>query len=225
MNKYTFMNKKTKIISIVLAILIILTSIFAYLKFNNVWILDEEPKKTEEEIPIVDIVMAEWEVLDIGIDEKTGISYQKQYNSDLGVTVKIPTTWNISDQTEKSISGTFLTIFAPLGFDVKDGTELLEEFASVEFIKYKRSKPEKYFVESLLTDTSYKKIEYKNFTNVLFKSFVNILSIKDQYYIFINNIDLFQIDSNVVFLNNKQKFDKYKAETDFILDSLEFDKK
>ena len=216
------MNKKTKIISLIVAILIILTGIFAYLKFNNVWISDEEPKKKEEETPIVDRTMAEWEILETGTDKQTGISYQKQYNPDLGITVKIPTTWHISDETEKSISGTFLTIFAPLGFDVKDGTESLEEFASVEFIKYKRSKPEKYFVESLLTDTSYKKIEYKNFANVLFKSFVNTLSIKEQYYIFINNVDLFQIDSNVIFPNNKQKFDKYKAETNFVLDSLEF---
>jgi len=216
------MNKKTKIISIILGSLVIFTGIFAYLQFNGAWSLNEEPKKTEEETPIVDRTIAEWEILETGTDKQTGISYQKQYNPDLGITVKIPTTWHISDETEKSISGTFLTIFAPLGFDVKDGTESLEEFASVEFIKYKRSKPEKYFVESLLTDTSYKKIEYKNFANVLFKSFVNTLSIKEQYYIFINNVDLFQIDSNVIFPNNKQKFDKYKAETNFVLDSLEF---
>lgn len=232
------MNKKEIVtISIIVVILVILIGIFAYLQFNNakpfeieneLKIVDkiEETEKDvkKEEIPIVNKEMAEWEILEIGMDEQTGIYYQKQYNSNLGITVKIPTSWQISDETKKSVNGTFLTVFAPTGYDVKNGTEMLEEFASVEFIKYKRTKPDTYFVQNLLSDTSSTKIEYKSFNDVIFKSFSDDLYAKKNYYIFMNDIDLFEISSQILFPGDKQKTEKYKVENNFILESLEFDK-
>ena len=223
------MNKKTKIISIILGSLVIFTGIFAYLQFNGAWSLNEEPKKTEEETPIVDRTIAEWEILETGTDKQTGISYQKQHNSDLGITVKIPTTWHITKEPNTSSKGSFGEFFSPMGIEYEDSNKTDETFAIMSFgrtegITVAKETSIKNYLNDLKNDVSYTNIKYKNFDNVFFEDDISDNKYKKGYIIFMNDTTVFGITFYISSPNDKQKFEKYKVEGNFSLDSLEFDK-
>ncbi|MCF6276865.1 MAG: hypothetical protein L3J07_03410 [Candidatus Magasanikbacteria bacterium] len=222
------MNKKTKIISIVLANLIIFAGIFVYLQYNNVWpFAKEESTNIEEQTVWVDRAMAEWEMLEKGTDEQTGIFYQKQYNSDLGITVKIPATWYITKESNMSHRGSFSTAFSPVGVSDVDNIKPNETFAILMLAKNKditllNSSSLNNLLNNLTSDISYSKIKYKNFDNVFFKEDVNN-PYRKEYTIFINDTSIFIINFYISSPNDIQSLENYKVEANFILDSLEFD--
>ncbi|PJA89526.1 MAG: hypothetical protein CO137_03820 [Candidatus Magasanikbacteria bacterium CG_4_9_14_3_um_filter_32_9] len=223
------MNKKTEIISIVLVSLIILTGIFAYLQFNNVWpFAKKDNTNTEEKTEWVDRAMVEWEILETGTDKETGISYQKQYNSDLGITVKIPTTWHIPKESNMSHRGSFSIAFSPVGVSDVDNIKPNETFAILMLAKNKDitllAEPNLInALNSMRSDINYTKIKYKNFDSVFFKEDVNN-PYRKEYTIFMSDTSLFFINLFISSPSDNQKLEKYKTEANFILDSLEFDK-
>jgi len=63
-----------------------------------------------------------------------------------------------------------------------------------------------------------------NFDNVFFEDDISDNKYKKGYIIFMNDTTVFGITFYISSPNDKQKFEKYKVEGNFSLDSLEFDK-